>query len=668
MVVTSFQWLVTIVCVFYFRLITVYQNNALWLQFMYFISETHYSIPEQWIVTTVYVFDFRDSLQCTRTMDCDYSLCIWFQRLITVYQNNGLWLQFMYFISETHYSVSEQWIVTTVYVFYFRDSLQCIRTMDCDYSLCILFQRLITMYQNNGLWLQFMYFISETHYSVSEQWIVTTVYVFYFRLITMYQNNGLWLQFMYIISETHYNVSEQWIVTTVYVFYFRDSLQCIRTMDCDYSLCILFQRLITMYQNNGLWLQFMYFISETHYSVSEQWIVTTVYVFYFRDSLQCIRTMDCDYSLCILFQRLITVYQNNGLWLQFMYFISETHYSVSEQWIVTTVYVFYFRDSLQCIRTMDCDYSLCILFQRLITMYQNNGLWLKFMYFISETHYNVSEQWIVTTVYVFYFRDSLQCIRTMDCDYSLCILFQETQYSVSEQWIVTTVYVFLFQRLITMYQNNGLWLQFMYFISETHYSVSEQWIVTTVYVFYFRDSLQCIRTMDCDYSLCILFQRLITMYQNNGLWLQFMYFISETQYSVSEQWIVTTVYVFYFRDSLQCIRTMDCDYSLCILFQRLITMYQNNGLWLQFVYFISETHYNVSEQWIVTKVYVFYFRDSLNVSEQWIVTTVYVFYFRDSLQCIRTMDCDYSLCILFQRLITMYQNNGLWLQFMYLIS
>ena len=93
----------------------------------------------------------------------------------------------------------------------------------------------------------------------------------------MYQNNGLWLQFMYFISETHYNVSEQWIVTTFCVFYFRDSLQCIRTMDCDYS-----------------------------------------FVFYFRDSLQCIRTMDCDYSLCILFQRLITVYQNNGLWLQFM--------------------------------------------------------------------------------------------------------------------------------------------------------------------------------------------------------------------------------------------------------------------------------------------------------------------------------------------------------------
>ena len=45
----------------------------------------------------------------------------------------------------------------------------------------------------------------------------------------------------------------------------------------------------------------------------------------------------------------------------------------------------------------------------------------------------------------------------------------------------------------------------MYFISETHYSVSEQWIVTTVYVFYFRDSLQCIRTMDCDYSLCSMF-------------------------------------------------------------------------------------------------------------------------------------------------------------------
>ena len=96
----------------------------------------------------------------------------------------------------------------------------------------------------------------------------------------------------------------------------------------------------------------MYFISETHYSVSEQWIVTTVYVFYFRDSLQCIRTMDCDYSLCILFQL---------------------------QCIVTTVYVFYFRDrdSMDCdysFRTMDCDYSLCILFQRLITMYQNNGL------------------------------------------------------------------------------------------------------------------------------------------------------------------------------------------------------------------------------------------------------------------------------------------------------
>ena len=124
--------------------------------------------------------------------------------------------------------------------------------------------------------------------------------------------------------------------------------------------------------------------------------------------------------------------------------------------------------------------------------------------------------------------------------------------------------------------------------------------------------MQCIRAMECEYALCstkceyalcslFILQCDNAVYSCSGVWIRLMFivYIAVRQCSVFVQWRVNMpcvqwsvdmpyVQCLYYSTTLQCIRSMECEYALCSLFilQCNYAVYSCNGMWICLVFTI----------------------------------------------------------------------------------